>query len=82
MDNGSAIEYWEKFSQHAFDNAESGVYMSVILMSPSFRAVPCSFCFTLKRDIFDLPCVVVGNVSLYYYLSFLCFNSFFSSCQY
>ncbi|KAI9360099.1 hypothetical protein BD770DRAFT_384863 [Pilaira anomala] len=61
MDNGSAIEYWEKFSQHAFDNAESGVYMSVILMSPSFRPVPCSFCFTLKRDIFDLPCVVVGN---------------------
>lgn len=61
MDNGSAVEYWEKFSQHAFDNAESGVCMSVILMSPSFRPVPCSFCFTLKRDIFDLPCVVVGN---------------------
>ncbi|GAN02707.1 hypothetical PAS domain protein [Mucor ambiguus] len=61
MDNGSAVEYWEKFSQHAFDNAESGVYMSVILMSPSHRPVPCSFCFTLKRDIFDLPCVVVGN---------------------
>lgn len=62
MDNGSTVEYWEKFSQHAFDNAESGVYMSVILMSPSFRPVPCTFCFTLKRDIFDLPCVVVGNV--------------------
>lgn len=64
MDNGSTVEYWEKFSQHAFDNAESGVYMSVILMSPSYRPVPCSFCFTLKRDIFDLPCVVVGNVSI------------------
>ncbi|KAK4520131.1 uncharacterized protein ATC70_008261 [Mucor velutinosus] len=61
MDNGSAVEYWEKFSQHAFDNAELGVYMSVILMSPSYRPVPCSFCFTLKRDIFDLPCVIVGN---------------------
>lgn len=64
MDNGSTVEYWEKFSQHAFDNAESGVYMSVILMSPSYRPVPCTFCFTLKRDIFDLPCVVVGNVSI------------------
>ncbi|KAI8991696.1 hypothetical protein BDF20DRAFT_845875 [Mycotypha africana] len=61
MDNGSAIEYWEKFSQHAFDSLESGVYMSVILMSPTYRPVPCTFCFTLKRDIFDLPCVVVGN---------------------
>ncbi|KAI8641865.1 hypothetical protein BD408DRAFT_417531 [Parasitella parasitica] len=61
MDDGSTVEYWEKFSQHAFDNAESGVYMSVILLSPSYRPVPCSLCFTLKRDIFDLPCVVVGN---------------------
>lgn len=63
MDNGSAVEYWERFSQHAFDHAESGVNMSVILMSPTSRPVPCSFCFTLKRDIFDLPSVVVGNVS-------------------
>ncbi|KAI8996841.1 hypothetical protein BDB01DRAFT_768714 [Pilobolus umbonatus] len=61
MDNGSAIEYWEKFSQHAFDNVESGVNMSIILMSPSHRPIPCSFCFTLKRDIFDLPSVVIGN---------------------
>lgn len=72
MDNGSAIEYWEKFSEHAFDNAESGVTMSVILMSPAYRPVPCTFCFTLKRDIFDLPCVVVGNVK--YRVSFFHFR--------
>lgn len=64
MDNGSAVEYWEKYAQHAFSDTESSVYMSVILMSPTFRPVPCSFCFTIKRDIFDLPSVIVGNVSV------------------
>lgn len=63
MDNGSVIEYWEKYGEHAFSDTESSVYMSVILMSPTYRPVPCSFCFTIKRDIFDLPSVVVGNVS-------------------
>ncbi|CDH49816.1 hypothetical pas domain protein [Lichtheimia corymbifera JMRC:FSU:9682] len=61
MDNGSVIEYWEKYGEHAFSDTESSVYMSVILMSPTYRPVPCSFCFTIKRDIFDLPSVVVGN---------------------
>ncbi|ORZ02141.1 hypothetical protein BCR43DRAFT_448835 [Syncephalastrum racemosum] len=61
MDNGSAVEYWEKYSEHAFSDTESSVYISVILMSPTYRPVPCSFCFTIKRDIFDLPSVVVGN---------------------
>lgn len=64
MDNGSAVEYWEKYSEHAFSDTESSVYISVILMSPTYRPVPCSFCFTIKRDIFDLPSVVVGNVSI------------------
>ncbi|KAI9490257.1 hypothetical protein BDB00DRAFT_838972 [Zychaea mexicana] len=61
MDNGSAVEYWEKYAQHAFSDTESSAYMSVILMSPTYRPVPCSICFTIKRDFFDLPSVVVGN---------------------
>ncbi|KAG2217604.1 hypothetical protein INT45_001766 [Circinella minor] len=61
MDNGSTVEYWEKYAEHAFSDTESSAYMSVILMSPTYRPVPCSFCFTIKRDFFDLPSVVVGN---------------------
>jgi len=61
MDSQSAVEYWEKFSTHAFDNVESSVMTTCILMSPQNRPVPCTFCFTIKRDIFDLPSVVVGN---------------------
>lgn len=72
MDNGSTVEYWEKYAEHAFSDTESSAYMSVILMSPTYRPVPCSFCFTIKRDFFDLPSVVVGNVSmLNFFLSFI-----------
>ncbi|OZJ01862.1 hypothetical protein BZG36_05149 [Bifiguratus adelaidae] len=61
MDNQSAVEYWEKFSTHAFDNTESAVMTICILLTPTNRPVPCTFCFTIKRDIFDLPSVIVGN---------------------
>lgn len=63
MSNSSAVEYWEKYALHAFDNTDSAVYSSCILMSPTKRVVPCTFCFTIKRDIFDLPSVIIGNVS-------------------
>ncbi|CAO0793067.1 unnamed protein product [Mucor circinelloides] len=61
MSNPSAVEYWEKYALHAFDNTDSAVYSTCILMSPTKRIVPCTFCFTIKRDIFDLPSVIVGN---------------------
>ncbi|KAI7877347.1 hypothetical protein K492DRAFT_150727 [Lichtheimia hyalospora FSU 10163] len=61
MSNSSAVEYWEKYALHAFDNTDSAVYSSCILMSPTKRVVPCTFCFTIKRDIFDLPSVIIGN---------------------
>ncbi|KAI7850681.1 hypothetical protein BDC45DRAFT_446551 [Circinella umbellata] len=70
MDNGSAVEYWEKFATHAFDNTDKACTFSCILRTPSHKAVPCTFCFTIKRDIFDLPSVIVGNVSLFFMFSF------------
>ncbi|ORY93999.1 hypothetical protein BCR43DRAFT_461407 [Syncephalastrum racemosum] len=61
MDNQSAVEYWEKFSTHAFDNTDKSCIYSCILKTPNQKPVPCTFCFTIKRDIFDLPSVIVGN---------------------
>ncbi|KAI9018007.1 hypothetical protein CLU79DRAFT_762609 [Phycomyces nitens] len=61
MDNQSAVEYWEKFATHAFDNTDKSCIYSCILRTPHQKAVPCTFCFTIKRDIFDLPSVIVGN---------------------
>ncbi|KAI8377362.1 hypothetical protein BD560DRAFT_54969 [Blakeslea trispora] len=61
MDGQSAVEYWEKFSLHAFDNASKSCVYSCIIKTPQEKLVPCTFCFTIKRDIFDLPSVIVGN---------------------
>ncbi|KAL1924740.1 uncharacterized protein VTP21DRAFT_4394 [Calcarisporiella thermophila] len=60
MDNQSAVEYWEKFSVHAFET-ESSVMTTCVLLTPAGRRVPCGFCFTIKRDIFDIPLTIVGN---------------------
>ncbi|KAI8889270.1 hypothetical protein K501DRAFT_320472 [Backusella circina FSU 941] len=67
MDSQSAVEYWEKFSTHAFDNTDKSCIYSCILRTPQQRPVPCTFCFTIKRDIFDLPSVIVGN-GLFFFL--------------
>ncbi|KAI8061786.1 hypothetical protein BC940DRAFT_309747 [Gongronella butleri] len=61
MDCASAVEYWENFSKHAFDNTDTSRYYSCILQSPQNKPIPCTFCFMIKRDIFDLPSVIVGN---------------------
>ncbi|KAI8921967.1 hypothetical protein DFJ77DRAFT_516060 [Powellomyces hirtus] len=61
MDNSSAVDYWEKFSLIAFDNSQQSIMTTCTLMSPSGRPVPCAFCFTIKRDIFDVPLAIVGN---------------------
>ncbi|KAK9764711.1 Transcriptional regulator of nonfermentable carbon utilization [Basidiobolus ranarum] len=61
MDNDSAVNYWEKFATHAFDNSEQSVMTKCTLISSSGRSVPCTFCFTFKRDIFDIPLAIVGN---------------------
>ncbi|CAI2182094.1 11846_t:CDS:2 [Funneliformis geosporum] len=61
MDNQSAVEYWEKFASHAFDNSRQSVMTTCILMRPTGMPVPCTFCFTIKRDIFDIPLAIVGN---------------------
>lgn len=60
MDDSSVVEYFEKFSQHAFGDTSS-VQTTCVLLTPQKRAVPCAFCFTIKRDVFDCPMMIVGN---------------------
>ncbi|KAI8799346.1 hypothetical protein BJ742DRAFT_717944 [Cladochytrium replicatum] len=61
MDSASAVDYWEKFSLIAFDNSQQSVMTNCVLVTPSKRGVPCAMCFTIKRDIFDVPLAIVGN---------------------
>lgn len=58
MDDQSVVEYFERFAAHAFGDTSS-VITTCVLVGPDGRSHPCSFCFTIKRDVFDIP--MMGN---------------------
>lgn len=57
----SILEYWEKFSMHAFENTAQSIMMPVTLKTSAGSVTRCAACFSIKRDIFDLPSLIVGN---------------------
>ncbi|EIM81151.1 uncharacterized protein STEHIDRAFT_134790 [Stereum hirsutum FP-91666 SS1] len=61
FENQSVVEYWENFATHAFENTTQSVYSHCILLKPSGAPVPATFCFSIRRDIFDLPSLVIGQ---------------------
>jgi PAS domain-containing protein len=61
FDNSSVVEYWENFAQHAFENTTQSVVGSCTLLKPDGASVPCAFCFTIRKDIFDLPSLIIGE---------------------
>ncbi|PWY98526.1 hypothetical protein BCV70DRAFT_201838 [Testicularia cyperi] len=61
FDTNTTLDYWEKFALHAFENTTQSVMTTCTLVKPDGKPVPCAFCFTIKRDTFDLPSLIVGN---------------------
>ncbi|TFY58137.1 hypothetical protein EVG20_g8271 [Dentipellis fragilis] len=61
FENQSVVEYWENFATHAFENTTQSVYSHCVLLKPSGVPVPATFCFSIRRDIFDLPSLVIGQ---------------------
>ncbi|KAK7687169.1 hypothetical protein QCA50_009673 [Cerrena zonata] len=61
FENQSVVEYWENFANHAFENTTQSVYSHCILLKPNGTPVPCTFCFSIRRDIMDLPSLVIGQ---------------------
>ncbi|KAJ2597289.1 Transcriptional regulator of nonfermentable carbon utilization [Coemansia sp. RSA 1722] len=61
MDTSSAVVYWERFAEHAFENSEHSVMSDCRLVRPDGVAVPCAFSFTIKRDLFGIPMAIIGN---------------------
>ena len=61
FENQSVVEYWENFANHAFENTTQSVYSHCVLIKPSGAPVPCTFCFSIRRDIMDLPSLVIGG---------------------
>ncbi|KAG6378309.1 hypothetical protein JVT61DRAFT_14030 [Boletus reticuloceps] len=64
FENQSVVEYWENFASHAFENTTKAVYSHCVLLKPSGAPLPATFCFSIRRDIFDLPSIVIGEYAL------------------
>lgn len=71
FENQSVVEYWESFASHAFENTTQSVYSHCVLLKPSGAPVPATFCFSIRRDLFDLPSMVIGMYCLIRYSCFL-----------
>lgn len=61
FENQSVVEYWENFATHAFESTAQSVYSHCVLLKPDGTPVPTSFCFHIRRDLFDLPSLVIGS---------------------
>ncbi|KAJ8469162.1 hypothetical protein ONZ45_g16984 [Pleurotus djamor] len=61
LENQSVVEYWENFASHAFENTTQSVYSHCVLLKPNGAPVPTTFCFSIRRDLFDLPSMVIGQ---------------------
>jgi hypothetical protein len=52
------VDYFAKFSQHAFENTAQNFYMQVVLQNggeqSGAKEIRCAGSFTIRRDVFDL----------------------------
>lgn len=61
FENQSVVEYWENFASHAFESTTQSVVSHCVLLKPNGAPVPCTFCFSIRRDIMDLPSIIIGQ---------------------
>ncbi|KAK9485423.1 hypothetical protein V1527DRAFT_466967 [Lipomyces starkeyi] len=61
MDDQSVLEYFEGFSKLAFGDSRGATMMECTLLSPTGRKIPTACTWTIKRDVFDIPMMIVGN---------------------
>lgn len=63
FENQSVVEYWENFASHAFETSTQSVCSHCVLLKPSGDPVTCAFCFTIRRNMFDLPELIIGKLT-------------------
>ncbi|ODQ68466.1 hypothetical protein NADFUDRAFT_81425 [Nadsonia fulvescens var. elongata DSM 6958] len=62
MSEESAVNYWEKYGQIAFDIDQKGVLTSCNLRTKDGRRRnACCFSFTIQRDRYNIPSCIVGH---------------------
>lgn len=61
MDDKSAVDYFQKFSQNAFGDSRGVTMCDCTLITKQGKPVLTSSVLTLKRDMFGIPMLIVGN---------------------
>ncbi|ORY48973.1 hypothetical protein BCR33DRAFT_714063 [Rhizoclosmatium globosum] len=72
MSEESAVNYWEKYGNIAFDAGQKAILTSCILKKPDEdgvsaaertlrEGVSCCFSFTIRRDRYSIPIIIAGN---------------------
>ncbi|KAL8706804.1 MAG: hypothetical protein Q9201_000175 [Fulgogasparrea decipioides] len=59
------VSYWQKFGDIAFNTSQKAMLTSCSLRNPNLKAndpeIRCCFSFTIRRDTYDIPSLIVGN---------------------
>lgn len=62
MSEESAVNYWEKYANIAFDSGQKAVLTSCNLRARDGRKRrACCFSFTVRRDRYNIPSCIIGN---------------------
>lgn len=61
MDDDSVIKYFEMFSTMAFGDSRDANMLECTLLTPQGKKIKTSSIWTLKRDVFGIPMMIVGN---------------------
>jgi len=61
LNEDSSVNYWEKYGNIAFDTGQKAVLTSCVLKKPDKTLVECCFSFTIRRDRFGVPVMIVGH---------------------
>lgn len=62
MSEESAVNYWEKYGNIAFDSGQKAVLTSCNLRARDGRKRrACCFSFTVRRDRYNIPSCIIGN---------------------
>ncbi|GAA5948524.1 hypothetical protein JCM3765_004910 [Sporobolomyces pararoseus] len=61
FDTASVVEYYESFAKHAFESTSTSVTLQCVVLGPNGRPVPCAFCFSVRRDLFSCPYLIIGS---------------------
>lgn len=61
MDDDSVIKYFQVFTRLAFGDSRGVIMTDCTLLNPKGQKIKTACTWTVKRDVFDIPMMIIGN---------------------